>query len=673
MHSRAAELQPLLLLDLYEAGWDGQVDYYPGQPMRQFAMTSLAKALMKKFHNDETGGSRDELALQLFLDCNKRCGEYPGVKPLTLLQELIINETKSLIYDFYNPCFNQEVRRCYTGLHIPENKRYMEAEFVRRTRGWFPTCRHLEVRFIGPLAGLPGGGALRPIGSPVKTTRLQLCRNPHLLNLSDISKHFGLGNGANRGSPSTDMYAKYVCSDFAHTHEILPILFREAVTGNGLRAAVEAFRSQMFKTVRVSGSRLAFASKNADISRVTCTEAIGNMLFQKGISGVHEERLREMFGIDLSKQPAKNSALAKIGSLTQRFGTKDLKSASDLIALRMIEEMFPPEPVRWFKWCRSPSTVLPDGTEVELHMVSSMGNGFTFTLMTTLFACLIVATYRVLGIKTEYPWRNNLGNFAVFGDDLIVEKRAYGPLSDCLDILGFVVNHEKSFNEGPFRESCGTDYFEGTDVRGVYIKKLLHDGDSYSAINRLNRWSSNHGIFLTRTVGRLRTGSRFIGVPYDEADDAGIKVPLSLLRVPRRDRNGAIHYLARCNVPLRLRVPAVGVDGDVIPNAAYSVKRTEEGCWYSPIPKRIRTSKGVEITSKRWFVYSADGVLLCLVAGWIDGGEIVLRSETRKRAVIRKKVCPGWDTSAFRQGVANKITPAGYEVWKYFVAANLSG
>lgn len=678
MHSRASELLSYLHLDLYAAGWDGLENHYPGRSTSQFAMTALSKSLLKKFHNDQTDKSRDDKALALFLECNERCKNYSGVLPVNLLQELILNEAKSYIYDFFNPPFvGQSVLRG-VGRQIPVTYRaaYRKNgnELIRCRNSWIGKCvrAHDYLLLLGFRSRDPVGS--RFVVQPCKREdNNSLYREPLLLNLSDISNHFGLGNGSNRGSRSTDFYTKFVNSCFQHTNEVLPILYRQAISSFKLESTVDAFRQEHFGSEMVCGSRLAFAPKNADISRVTCTEPILNMLFQKGVSGVVEARLREVYGIDLSTQPDKNRELARIGSLTDRFCTIDLKSASDLISLRMIGEMFPKEPVNWLLRCRSPKTVLPDGSEVELYMLSSMGNGFTFSIMTTLFCCLVAATYKVLGIKTQRPFRNNLGNFAVFGDDLIVEKRAYGPLCDCLEALGLVVNRDKSFFEGPFRESCGADYISGVDVRGVYLKRLLDDRDTYSAINRLNRWSTKHGIFLTRTVGSLRNGCRFLGVPYDEADDAGIKIPSSLLRVPRRDRNGAISYLALCSVPLRIRVPAVGVGDEVIPDAAYQVKRTSDGLWYCPAPKRMHHGgRAIPISRAHpWFRYSADGVLLCLVAGWIGGGTLVVRSETRLRAVLRKRVCPGWDTSAFRSGVAHKTTPDGYEEWKFFVAGNL--
>lgn len=592
MYSRTEELQASLQLDLYEAGWENSEEY-PGISLRQIIMNSLSKSLLKKFHEDETDAVRDEKALALFKECNERCRSFDGVHPRTLKEELIINEMKSIIYDFFNPHFVDDS-------DDPEDK-----------------------------------GKL-------------YYRQPLLLNLTAISSNFSLGSGSNIGASSTDLYTKLANSRMSHTDPVLPILYRQAISGNKLWSDVEAFRTANFETEIVAGSRLSFAPKSREISRTICTEPVLNMLFQKGIGDTIRDRLLEFFGISLtnpSPQPDKNAELARIGSESGRFGTIDLSSASDTISLRLVKELLPTEAFNWLIRCRSPVTILPDGSEVELHMISSMGNGYTFPLQTMIFSCLVAAVYRVLSIKLERPLRQTLGNFAVFGDDIIVDSRAYNTVVDCLELLGFRVNREKSFNEGLFRESCGRDYSSGYNVRGVYLKRLNVAGDFYSAINRLNRWSTRNGILLCRTVSLLRNGCRFSGVPYDEADDAGIKVPLSLLRSPRRNRNGAVYYRALVNVPRRVDLSSLE------PNDEYSGGELDLG--------RIRIALPD-------FIPDPSALLLIFLAGQIRNSRLGLRS-LKPKAVLRTRVCPGWDERLFALGESREYA----ERWKMFSIANL--
>lgn len=383
--------------------------------------------------------------------------------------------------------------------------------------------------------------------------------SPFLLNRTDISSNFRWGNGANIGTRSTDFYSKSTTSTMASTNDFLPIFFKADVSlTSPLWADVEAYRSKRFGYEYVKGSKLSFVPKTRSISRTICTEPLLNMLYQQGIANVLQGRLREVFGIDFSNQPERNARLARIGSQSGEFGTIDLSSASDTISLTLVKELVPKESYFWLDKTRSPTTTLPGGEVIDLHMISSMGNGYTFPLQTMIFACLVSAVYRVYDIPFIKPTEHTDGNFAVFGDDIIVHRDVYDVMVRCLSLLGFTVNRDKSFNEGLFRESCGSDWFSGHNVRGVYISRLLTDGDVYSAINRLNRWSAYHGIRLPNTVGYLRRGCRFIGVPYDEADDAGIKIPLTLARHARGDSHGTYRYMALCNLPVRAKLPMDG-------------------------------------------------------------------------------------------------------------------
>lgn len=581
MHLRAEMLQELLQQDLYAAGWVGP----HGTTQRQVAMTSLHTSLLKKFHNEEISEERNNLALTLFLECNEKCRAFGTIQPQSTWDEIILGEFRKELYEFFNP-------------PVAYRK-------IREFRGFTLVKR----------------------------------REPLLLNLSDIKDHFGLGGGSNIGSKETDWYSKVSLGSMAHTDASLPVLYRHALSSNRLWQAVEDWRAKGYGTVRVKGNKLSFVPKSRKISRTICTEPVLNMLFQKGIGDVIRDRLAEVYRIRLDDQPDRNRRLARIGSLDGRFGTIDLSSASDSISLNLLRQVLPEEPLRWLLRTRSPVTVLPDGSEVELHMISSMGNGFTFPLQTLLFSALVAAVYRVSGIPLIRNRPRRDGNFAVFGDDIIVDRRVYNTMVRMLSLLGFTVNREKSFNEGHFRESCGQDFLHGYNVRGVYVQTLLDAQDLYSAINRLNRWSAYHGICLGRAVGYLRGGCRFIGVPYDEADDAGIKIPFALLRKPRRDRNGAIRYLALRRIPRRVQLPSS--------DAASG-------------------NRGFTLKGYGHFRYSPDGLLQAVVAGYVRGGSVTLRSASR-RTVLRNFVCPGWDGRLEAVGESRPFI----ERWKLFVELNL--
>jgi len=181
--------------------------------------------------------------------------------------------------------------------------------------------------------------------------------------------------------------------------------------------------------------------------------------------------------------------------------------------------------------------------DVKLSMFSTMGNGFTFPLMTLLFTVILDEFLRERGDRYT-PYRDG-----VFGDDIILPNTWSTEFVHLLEEIGFSVNLDKSFTTGFFRESCGGDYYHGFDTRGIYLKGVNADEDIYSTFNRLLFWGVRNGLSVTNALLYLKGLVDFRPVPIDEADYAGFKIPSQFLKSPKFDHNGATIY--RCAVPIR--------------------------------------------------------------------------------------------------------------------------
>lgn len=560
MRINAGELLSMLELDLEAAGWDGCLMPYPDIDSRHYAMLALRNSILKKFVPSSKGTTPegDAKALSLFRKSNENCRDFQSQSHQRQeWEEIALGEVKLFLDHFFYPSWKNTTSETSEG--IPYTS-LLQPEFILSDRNIFPTV--------------------------------------------------GCGPGASVGSKETDFYTKLGTSKLTFTDPSLHLLYVQAIRHHPTWTGCEIFRSSVMGERLVSGSRLSFVPKTSEISRCICTEPILNMFFQKGVQGALEKRLLEVVGIDLSNQPIENAELARIGSLSGKFGTIDLSSASDSLSLNVVREYFPRRALSVLERYRSPSVVLPDGCLEELHMISSMGNAFTFPLQTIFFSALVLAAYKVLGIKPIHFRGRSVGtsNFAVFGDDIIVENRAYDLVCRLLYLTGFTVNKEKSFNEGLFRESCGHDYYQGYNVRGVYIKQLNDANDLYSAINRLNRWSARHQVLLENTVGYLSSKCRFLPVPFEEDDSCGIKVPYDLVTNRQNDSNGAVLYRYSRIMTRRVKIP--------------------------PTSRAIRDRLG--------FFENPDGLLMAFVAGYIRNGSVAYRND-RRRANIRKRYTPRWD------------------------------
>jgi hypothetical protein len=454
----------------------------------------------------------------------------------------------------------------------------------------------------------------------VGTFRLELHRLFDEEYFDDLASLNGMpGPGASVGARGTDFYTKMFDSVLTTTRPSLYQLYQIHCKRSPMALAAEENRQHRHGCYQqVTGSRLSFVPKRNDISRVICIEPSLNMFFQKGIEERLTLLLRKRVGIHLPVQQLINRELAKVGSKTGQLSTIDLTSASDSISLSMCREFLPKTLMGILELFRSPSVQLPDGSWQELHMISSMGNGFTFPLQTIIFSAVVSAVYRLNGIKmhrTRILSRGGFacGNFGVNGDDIICETKVARQVIRLLNLLGFTENADKTFIEGPFRESCGGDFVGGYPVRAVYVKSLSSEQSRYVAFNRLQEWSAIHRIPLPEALELLYNSSKFKSlVPLSENDDAGFKVVLEYLpfsKAMRLDENMSIMYR-----PFVVRSPFL---------------RIVDHCIISP--KRAK---------KRSFNY--EGLLYAFLGGYVSWHQITIRSN-RVLYYRRKRIAANWN------------------------------
>ncbi|DAD50909.1 TPA_asm: RNA-directed RNA polymerase [ssRNA phage SRR5467091_1] len=434
------------------------------------------------------------------------------------------------------------------------------------------------------------------------------------------------GPGASIKALGTDFYTKMFSGPLSATSG-LPEIWERCVTADDRFFLAEARRASIYGTTVVASSNYSFVNKTTTIARGICTEPSINMWMQLGAGAILERRLKSFFGIDLAKQPDLNRRLAQRGSVDGSVSTIDLESASDSLGLKMLRTILPKGMMDILCIFRCPKTKLPTGSELVLNMISTMGNGYTFPLQTVVFSSVVRAVARWHGVRLTRD------TFGVFGDDIICPTEISRDVIRALNMLGFVVNHSKSFVEGPFRESCGADWFRGVNVRGVYIKRLNSVQDTYVAINSLNLWSARTGVALNHTVTYLYESLRGKSeVPLDEGFDTGVWVPNA--------------YRTRKVTAAKGRLQAY-VAWKAEPDRFYI---TDGYCW--------------TFKHQRMRDYNPCGLLLALLGGYIRGYKVSVRR--RKTLYVKKRLTtPCWD----RWVPAEVSDPRGSVSLRQFVSA----
>lgn len=348
--------------------------------------------------------------------------------------------------------------------------------------------------------------------SNLSDLNIQVC-----LDTNVLYDHWRFGPGASNGVKGTHT-AEKIEQDMTYTTLCEPYVKRLRAS-NPYFIAFDSNREGSGLTP-IYGSRLTTVPKNEDTVRTIAIEPSGNMAMQLAAGRILEGVLA-MIGCDIGQQQPKNKALACRGSKDGSIATIDLSSASDMISIDLVRRLLPS---KWFKLLmdiRSPQMEV-NGQLVELSMMSTMGNGFTFPLM-TLIMCSLIYGYRSIhgGPNLFIDWSST----AVFGDDIIVKTEEYNGIVDVLTSAGLIVNNDKSFCEGSFRESCGGDYDCGVDITPFYVKNLQYDHEIYVAANQLLEWSAKHKFYAFKTLrllfSWLRTEPYF--VPEWCNPDQGVK------------------------------------------------------------------------------------------------------------------------------------------------------
>lgn len=297
----------------------------------------------------------------------------------------------------------------------------------------------------------------------------------------------------------------------------------------------------------VDKNEIRFVPKTRVVMRSIAIEPTMNLMLQLGTDGFIRKRLKR-FGIDLDDQSI-NQKLARQGSLDatdESLVTIDLSRASDTISLKICELLLPP---LWFEWLldlRAPyGACEADKSVFKYEKISSMGNGSTFVIESLLFAAIIYAVGEVEGRTVRFG-----NNAAVYGDDLIIEKCLGQTLVKALNLCGFSVNTEKSFLNGVVRESCGTDWVRGVDLRPIFLRQQpKFVPELFNDYNRLQRvLELNYGLDCTSSATLKMVAkwipqscSDLIG-PYNDEDTYGYRHVKFAMRNKRGYKNGLFKF-----------------------------------------------------------------------------------------------------------------------------------
>lgn len=227
--------------------------------------------------------------------------------------------------------------------------------------------------------------------------------------------------------------------------------------------------------VIVQGSRASSVYKNTKKRRFINIEPMFNVIIQKLVGQAFRQCLKD-WGCDLDLGQQLHRKMIQ----SDQVCTIDLSNASDSTFLDIALTLLPKGPAKRVLSSRSSFTLLPTD-EGRIYIwpkkVSSMGNGFTFELLTLMLysACQIFDR-----------------NSSVYGDDIIINKLYAKDLIELLRFMGYNTNEKKTFINHPVRESCGAFFIKGYGYITSYdFKYCITINDVINTVNKLGRIVKN--------------------------------------------------------------------------------------------------------------------------------------------------------------------------------------
>jgi hypothetical protein len=288
------------------------------------------------------------------------------------------------------------------------------------------------------------------------------------------------------------------------------------------RAIVEASGKKRPVFAMCDTLTVSHVPKSFNALRAICPDTLLGSFYTAGIGRMISDRLASA-GLNIRVLQQRHGVLAMRSSLDRRNVTADLSAASDSLTGPLLMKVLPLPWYRAIMFGRIPHISL-GGQRIRMNTVLTMGLGHTFPLQTLVFYSLLESIRRLAGVS---------GRISVYGDDLIYPRKMHRYVSRIFPQLQLILNEDKTFVRDHFRESCGSDFYRGCDVRpfnmegvGRHLSGTSLEQFLYKIYNGLlRRWTPEEipGTIEYLTQELILRCDRVLVVPPDFPVDSGVR------------------------------------------------------------------------------------------------------------------------------------------------------
>lgn len=221
------------------------------------------------------------------------------------------------------------------------------------------------------------------------------------------------------------------------------------------------------RTPLIRSSRWLTVPKNISKRRGIAPQPAVLMWYQQGILDALYEQvwcqpyIQEHFPI-FNREVNRRIALSS--SRYDHWSTYDLSNASDSVTVHLVKRVFGPNLRCALLCCRCVRTT----EHAVMHTYGTMGDATVFPTETLVIGAALLTA---LILARVHDSRVKLTQFTVFGDDICAQNLfwVHQMIHQVFAALGFLINDEKSFLTGRYRESCGLEAYYGVEVEPFYF------------------------------------------------------------------------------------------------------------------------------------------------------------------------------------------------------------
>jgi len=163
--------------------------------------------------------------------------------------------------------------------------------------------------------------------------------------------------------------------------------------------------------------------------------------------------------------------------------TLDLSNASDTVSSTLVWFLLAEVPkLRSQLFCTRSDFMVYENRKIKITAFAPMGSATCFPIETLVFWALSLASVRHVTSfwphpisRMRSPLEEASSSVAVFGDDIIIPAYAMDTLVGTLQTVGCEVNTSKTCYSTPFRESCGSEWYNGVDITIIRNKEYQYE------------------------------------------------------------------------------------------------------------------------------------------------------------------------------------------------------